>query len=98
MRPTAKELLLDPFIAKSKGIALLSELVANSMDKIEDFRIGAAGNEDEENQNEGIQTFVNDRNSLKTMLRRPQEEGEEVDIGGSGTLVLIEEEVSAIGS
>jgi len=39
-RPTAKELLLDPFILKSKGPALLSELVANSLEDIERFRIG----------------------------------------------------------
>ena len=32
MRPTAKELLLEPFLSKCKGPALLSELVANSMD------------------------------------------------------------------
>ena len=38
-RPTAKELLLDPFIAKSKGPALLSELVANSLEEIERFRL-----------------------------------------------------------
>ena len=37
-RPTAKELLLDPFIQRSKGAALLSELVANSMDQIELYR------------------------------------------------------------
>lgn len=37
-RPTAKELLLDPFIAKSKGSALLSELVANSLEAIEKYR------------------------------------------------------------
>jgi serine/threonine kinase 4 len=38
-RPSAKELLLDPFLSKSKGPALLSELVANSMDKIESHRL-----------------------------------------------------------
>lgn len=38
-RPTAKELLLDPFISKSKGSALLSELVANSLEEIERFRL-----------------------------------------------------------
>ena len=38
-RPTAKELLLDSFIMKSKGPALLSELVANSMEEIEKFRV-----------------------------------------------------------
>lgn len=38
-RPTAKELLLDPFIAKSKGSALLSELVANSLEAIEKHRL-----------------------------------------------------------
>ena len=38
-RPTAKELLLDPFISKSKGPALLSELVANSIEDIERGRI-----------------------------------------------------------
>jgi len=38
-RPTAKELLLDPFIAKSKGSALLSELVANSLEAIEKHRM-----------------------------------------------------------
>jgi len=38
-RPTAKELLLDPFISKSKGSALLSELVANSLEEIERYRL-----------------------------------------------------------
>jgi serine/threonine kinase 4 len=33
-RPTAKELLIDPFIVKSKGPALLSELVTRSLEDI----------------------------------------------------------------
>ncbi len=38
-RLTAKELLQHPFIlTKSKGISLLSELVANSMDAIDAYR------------------------------------------------------------
>eukprot|EP00357_Protocruzia_adherens_P026888 CAMPEP_0114997738 /NCGR_PEP_ID=MMETSP0216-20121206/15074_1 /TAXON_ID=223996 /ORGANISM="Protocruzia adherens, Strain Boccale" /LENGTH=619 /DNA_ID=CAMNT_0002362169 /DNA_START=329 /DNA_END=2188 /DNA_ORIENTATION=- len=37
-RPSAKELLLDPFITKSKGPALLSELVLESMGTIEQYR------------------------------------------------------------
>ena len=40
-RPTAKELLIDPFIMKkSKGPALLSELVSRSLEDIEVFRQG----------------------------------------------------------
>jgi len=58
MRPSAKELLLDPFIAKSRGPILLSELVANSMEAIEDFRKGVAEEEEEDNAevevNEGM--------------------------------------------
>lgn len=66
-RPTAKELLLDPFIAKSKGSALLSELVANSLEEIERYKLrqdnpdrtstyyeGSEVNE----YNDGIQTYV----------------------------------------
>ena len=48
-RPTSKELLLDPFIGKSKGTALLSELVANSLEEIERYRLKQA-NEDEESK------------------------------------------------
>lgn len=40
-RPTAKELLFDPFIiGKNKGPALLSELVTRSLEDIEKFRQG----------------------------------------------------------
>ena len=40
-RPTAKELLLDPFIKKmNKGSALLSELVLRSLEDIAQFRKG----------------------------------------------------------
>jgi hypothetical protein len=66
-RPTAKELLLDPFIAKSKGSALLSELVANSLEAIEKHRLHM--NDPDKNSylyegseimdyNEGVQTYV----------------------------------------
>lgn len=37
-RPTAKELLLDPFILRSKGPALLSELVTNYSEAMESYR------------------------------------------------------------
>jgi hypothetical protein len=47
-RPTAKELLLDPFILKSKGRPLLSELVANWMEDIERYRIGLEEGEGED--------------------------------------------------
>jgi len=46
-RPTAKELILDPFISKSKGTALLSELVANSLEEIERYRLKQANEEEE---------------------------------------------------
>ena len=36
-RPTAKELLFDPFILKSKGPALLSELVIRSLEDIRQY-------------------------------------------------------------
>ena len=39
-RPTAKELLIDPFMQKSKGPALLSELVLRSLEDIAQFRKG----------------------------------------------------------
>jgi serine/threonine kinase 4 len=48
-RPTAKELLLDPFIMKSKGPALLSELVANSLEEIERYRLKDYNNESNDN-------------------------------------------------
>ena len=38
-RPSAKELLQEPFIKKAKGRAIISELVANSIDAIEKYRI-----------------------------------------------------------
>jgi len=61
-RPTAKELLLDPFIAKSKGSALLSELVANSLEDIEKFRLtqNTEENEDDDDDalNEGLKSYV----------------------------------------
>ena len=37
-RPSAKELLQDPFIKKNKGSAVLAELVSDSMDLIERYR------------------------------------------------------------
>ncbi len=71
-RPTAKELLLDPFISKSKGTALLSELVANSLEEIERYRLKQANeNSSSDNNNQpaegeeidigadGMQTYVN---------------------------------------
>ena len=61
LRPTAKELLLDPFIQTSKGRALLSELVENSLADIERQRIRQNQNEvsgDEEVFEDGIQTYV----------------------------------------
>jgi serine/threonine kinase 4 len=67
-RPTSKELLLDPFIAKSKGPALLSELVANSLEDIERYRSNQNEeeneNEDAEGGNEGLQTFVGITNTI----------------------------------
>lgn len=53
-RPTAKELLLDPFIAKSKGPALLCELVANSLEAIERFRSNDGYEENEVEEAEGL--------------------------------------------
>ena len=50
-RPTAKELNFDPFIMKSRGPALLSELVMRSLEDIEQFR---AGYDDEESQGGSI--------------------------------------------
>ena len=37
-RPSAKELLQDPFIKKNRGSSVIAELVANSMDLIEKYR------------------------------------------------------------
>jgi serine/threonine kinase 4 len=48
-RPTAKELLFDPFITKkSKGPALLSELVSRSLEDIEAFRNGYDESEEDD--------------------------------------------------
>lgn len=49
-RPTAKELLIDPFILKSKGPALLSELVTNSLEDIKEMRRNL-GEEQQSSQN-----------------------------------------------
>ena len=120
-RPTAKELLLDPFIAKSKGPALLSELVANSMEAIEKHRLrmndsernsqfAYEGSESNDFGNEGMQTFVavNTVRSVQPgtirqnpkrrqpknvtiksgLARQESEEGEEVDIGSSRTILI----------
>ena len=38
-RPTARDLLQDEFIVNSKGKAVITELVANSIDAVEDYRI-----------------------------------------------------------
>lgn len=51
-RPTAKELLLDPFISKSKGPALLSELVANSLEEIERYRLKQFNSDNEEEEDD----------------------------------------------
>lgn len=66
-RPTAKELLIDPFILKSKGPALLSELVTHSLEDIQQMRKNL-GEEQQSSQNNddgqdggtmaGMQTFV----------------------------------------
>jgi hypothetical protein len=52
-RPTSKELILDPFISKSKGTALLSELVANSLEEIERYRLKQANEGEDEESKEG---------------------------------------------
>ena len=70
-RPTAKELLLDPFISKSKGPALLSELVANSLEEIERYRL-TQYNDDEEGSDSGSKGAA------------AKDEGEEVDLGQDG--------------
>lgn len=57
-------MLLDPFISKSKGSALLSEMVADSLEAIERYRINNNENEEGNNEdyevdfNDGIQTYV----------------------------------------
>ena len=72
-RPTAKELLLDSFIMKSKGPALLSELVANSMEEIENYRVKQQQDHDNEDEddgsevndfNDGVQTYVNNQSTI----------------------------------
>ena len=65
-RPTAKELLLDPFIVKSKGTALLSELVANSLEEIEKYR---------------IKQYQEDGGSDSGGPQNNPVEGEDIDIG-----------------
>ena len=70
-RPTAKELLLDPFISKSKGPALLSELVANSLEEIERYRLKQY-NDDEDGSDSGSKGAP------------AKDEGDEVDLGQDG--------------
>ena len=60
--------MLDLFIQKSKGTALLSELVANSLEEIERFRLKQYNDYNKENDsnneeenvdiNEGLQTYA----------------------------------------
>lgn len=38
-RPTAKELLIHPFIRRSKGLSIMSDLVSNSIDHIDRWRL-----------------------------------------------------------
>ena len=75
-RPTAKELLLDPFIAKSKGPALLSELVANSLEEIERYRLKQFKEDGDDSESAGGPG-------------NHKEEGDEVDIGQDGLQTYI---------
>ena len=58
---------------KSKGPALLSELVANSMEEIENYRVKQQQDHDNEDEddgsevndfNDGVQTYVNNQSTI----------------------------------
>lgn len=58
---------------KSKGPALLSELVANSMEEIENYRVKQQQDHDNEDDddgsevndfNDGVQTYVNNQSTI----------------------------------
>lgn len=80
-RPSAKEMLLHPFIKKfSKGKKLVSELVKNSMQQIEDYRRNYLNDdsceedENEDNYNLNINTKENNAEILEcgTMIIRDE--------------------------
>jgi serine/threonine protein kinase len=58
-RPTAKELLLHPFIRRAKGQSLLSELVSVSMDLIEKWRMQQSNESYSESEEESDTGTVN---------------------------------------
>ena len=77
-RPTAKELLLDPLISKSKGPALLSELVVKNIEEIERYRLKQY-NYDEDGSDSG---------SIKAPAK---DEGNEIDLGQDGLQTYVNE-------
>lgn len=64
-RPTAKALQSHPFIKKfSKGSTLISELVTNSLDQIEEFRKTNLNDEEVDNEDDGENDGTNMFNSV----------------------------------
>ena len=101
-RPTAKELNFDPFILKSRGPALLSELVMRSLEDIEQFRAGYDDDEGMSSQGGGTRGVSRTNGSvvpvnqdgLKTYIRADEESkevGEYIDVYEDGGTMMIKD-------
>ena len=89
---------------KSKGPALLSELVANSMEEIENYRVKQQQDHDNEDDddgsevndfNDGVQTYVNNQSTINqgTIRQNPQKKKQ-----AAGSLHSLEGEEVDIGT
>mmetsp|Transcript_4673 Transcript_4673/g.4574 ORF Transcript_4673/g.4574 Transcript_4673/m.4574 type:complete len:275 (+) Transcript_4673:619-1443(+) len=84
-RPTAKELLIHPFIRRARGPGLLSELVANAMDSIERSRTA-------ENVSEGSESEEDAECDNGSMVYKGTEEFDSGTVIQYDTMVEIPEE------
>ena len=82
-RPTAKELLIHPFIRRARGPNLLSELVASCMDHIERWRIQQSQQEEEEDESDEEEDKEDDESASGSMIFKGTAK-EEYD---SGTMI-----------
>jgi len=99
-RPTAKELLLDPFIRNNKGESIVRELVAESMELVEKYRLRRAnklkkkaeeekkksGNDHilEQKEASGDEEKFYDANDTGTMI---QHKGSTIYVNETGTMI-----------